>query len=211
MLVRGHNNAEPRTGINVDMRIDAALADELQPGQAFQERRPDRCAFANQHQRLGVGEAARECIDILDVVVPDGNVMAIELAEARQRAYGVMVVVQDGDFHEMPSSSRKDAQSIRLNPGVSSGGFPLWRGRPKPSIIFRRNGRDRTGLRLFDLNGLPYRGGREWRKIVWDDAGIEMRWHGEVSLQCSVRRKAMVVRRAHVNVKFACDGCRLAQ
>jgi len=121
------------------------------PGQALQERRPDRGAFADQHQRFGVGKASRERIDILDVVVPDGNVMAIELAEARQRTNGVMVVVQDGDFHEMPSSSRKDAQSTRLNPGVSSGGFPLWRGRPKPSIIFRRNGRDRTGLRFFSI------------------------------------------------------------
>ncbi len=101
MLVRGHHDAEPRAGINVDMRIDAALADELQPGQAFQQRRPDRGALADQHQRFGVGEASRECVNILDMIVPDHDVMAIELAEARQRAYRVVVIIQDGDSHDI--------------------------------------------------------------------------------------------------------------
>src|SRR5260370_31943708 len=105
MLVGGRRDAKPRTGINVDMRIHAALADELQAGQALQERRPDRGAFADQHQRFGVGKAGRECIDILDVVVPDGDLMAVELAEARQRAHGVMVVIQDGDLHEICAPS----------------------------------------------------------------------------------------------------------
>src|SRR5260370_4085021 len=105
MLVRRHQDAKPRTDSNVDMRIDATLAYELQPGQALQERRPDRAAFADQHQRFGVGKAGRERIDILDVVVPDGNRMAVELAEARQRAHGVVVIIQDGDLHDICSLS----------------------------------------------------------------------------------------------------------
>src|SRR5712692_6540322 len=153
MLARGHHDAEPRAGSDVDMRIDAALADELQSGQAFQERRPDRGAFADQHQRFGVGKAGREYIDVLDMIVPDGDVMAVELAKARQGPHGVMVVVQDGDFHEMRFPSSKNTG---LMPVLRCGGMP------------------------------------------------------EVSLWFSVRRKAMVVWRRHVNIKLACDGCQLA-
>ena len=41
VLVRRHDDAEPRAGLDVDVRIDAALADELELGQALEQRRAD--------------------------------------------------------------------------------------------------------------------------------------------------------------------------
>ena len=99
MLARRHDDAEPRTGVDVDMRINAALADELEVGQPVEQRRADLRALANEHQRLRVGEPRGERIGVLDVIVEDRHVMAGKLAEAGQRPHGVVVIVENGDFH----------------------------------------------------------------------------------------------------------------
>ena len=100
MLARRHDDAAPRAGVDVDMRIDAALADQPELRQALEQRRADLRAFADQHQRLGVAQALGQGVDILDVIVPDRHVVAGELAEAGQGAQGVVVIVEDRDFHE---------------------------------------------------------------------------------------------------------------
>ena len=82
------------------MRIDAALADQLELRQPFEQRLANLGTLADQHQRFGIGEPRGKRIGILDVIVPDGDVMALELCEAGQGAHGVEVVVEDGDFHE---------------------------------------------------------------------------------------------------------------
>ncbi len=99
MLVRGQDDAEPRTGIDVDVRIDAALADELEPGQALEQGGADLGALADQHQGLGVFQARGQRIGVLDVVVPDRDFMAGQLAESIQSAQRVVIVVQYGYFH----------------------------------------------------------------------------------------------------------------
>jgi hypothetical protein len=99
MLARRHHDAEPGAGIDVDMGIHAALADQAQLRQAREQRCADLGALANQHQRLGVAQALREPFVVLQVVVPDGDLMALELAEALQGAQRVEVVVEDGDSH----------------------------------------------------------------------------------------------------------------
>src|SRR3954453_9166077 len=81
------------------MRIDAALADQLQLRQPLQQWRADLRALADQHQRLGILEPRREGVDVLDVVVMDGDGVAVELAEAIERAQRVEIVVEDGDVH----------------------------------------------------------------------------------------------------------------
>ena len=86
--------------VDVDVRIDAALADQPQIGQALEQRRADLGALADQHQHLGVAQAPGQRVGVLEVVVPDGDVVADELVEAGQRADGVVIVVEDGDFHE---------------------------------------------------------------------------------------------------------------
>ena len=99
MQTRRHHDAEPGAGVDVDMRIDAALADEPELGQSLQQRRADFGALANQHQRLGVGEPRRQGVVVLHMVGPDGDVMARHRAETCQRANCIMVIIQDGDFH----------------------------------------------------------------------------------------------------------------
>ena len=57
---------QPRAGLDVDVRIDAALADEPEIGQALEQRRADLGALADQHQHLGVAQALGERVDVLD-------------------------------------------------------------------------------------------------------------------------------------------------
>ena len=53
-------DAEPRAGVDVDMRVDAALADQAQLGQALEQRRADLGALADQHQHFGVAQPLGE-------------------------------------------------------------------------------------------------------------------------------------------------------
>src|SRR5258706_15780472 len=99
MLVRRQDDAEARAGIDVDVRKDAALADEPERGEALQQWRADLGALADQHQRLGVFQACGQRIGVLDVIVPDGDLVAGELAEGIQRAQRVVIVVEYGYFH----------------------------------------------------------------------------------------------------------------
>ena len=54
------DDAEPRAGVDVDVRIDAALADQPQLRQLLQQRRADLRALADEHQRLGVAQPLGE-------------------------------------------------------------------------------------------------------------------------------------------------------
>ena len=99
MLARRDDDAEPRAGVDVDVRVDAALADQPEIGQALEQGRADLRALADQHQRLGVAQPLRERIDVLHMIVPDRDLVAVELAKARQRPQRVVIVVEDGDFH----------------------------------------------------------------------------------------------------------------
>jgi len=80
------------------VRIDAPLADELKLRQAFDERRADRGALADQHQGLGIGEAFGQAVGLLDVIVPDLDVVALELAEAGQCSERIEVIIEDRDL-----------------------------------------------------------------------------------------------------------------
>src|SRR5439155_19169426 len=97
--VGAHGDAEPRAGVDIDVRIDAALADELQLRQPLEERRADLGALADQHQRLHILQPRGERVGVLQVVVPDLHVVRRELAEGCQRAHGVVVIVEDRYLH----------------------------------------------------------------------------------------------------------------
>src|ERR1700722_9534893 len=100
VLVRRHHDAEFGAGVDIDVRIDAALADQFQLRQPLQQRRADLRALPDQHQRFGVAQPLRQPIDVLDVVVPDFDIMSGELAETFQRPHGVEIIVEDGNLHE---------------------------------------------------------------------------------------------------------------
>ena len=80
------------------MRIDAALADEPQARQALEQRGADLRALADEDQRLDVAQALGERVDVLDVIVEDGDVERRQLREAGKRAQRVEVVVEDRDL-----------------------------------------------------------------------------------------------------------------
>ena len=108
------------------MRKDAALADQLQLRQPLQQRRADLRALADQHQRLGVAQPLGELVDVLDVIVPDRDVMAGELAEAIQRPQRVEIIVEDGDLHDTlpwPRGGYFTASNSTSNISVAFGGM----------------------------------------------------------------------------------------
>src|SRR6185312_5849242 len=80
--------------------IDAALADQLELRQPLDERRADLRALADQHQRLGIAQPFGEGLDVLNVIVPDRHVVTRQRGEAIERAHRVVIVVENGDFHE---------------------------------------------------------------------------------------------------------------
>jgi hypothetical protein len=97
--VRADDDAVLRAGFDVDVRIDAALADELQVLQPLEERRADLGALADEHQRLGVLQPLGELVRVLEVVVPDLYVVLRKLRKDAQRADRVVVIVEDRDLH----------------------------------------------------------------------------------------------------------------
>ena len=58
----------------------------------------DGRALADEHERVDVGEPQGEHV-VAHVVGPDRDVVTVQLAEARQLAQRVRVVVEDGDSH----------------------------------------------------------------------------------------------------------------
>jgi hypothetical protein len=89
-------------GIDIDVGIDAALADQLQPGQAFEQGRANLGPLADQHQRLGIPKPFRQHINVLDVIVPDMDVVPSEFLETIEGAYGVEIIVENGNLHDTP-------------------------------------------------------------------------------------------------------------
>ena len=81
MLARRDDHAEPLAGVDVDVRIDAALADQPQLRQAFQQRRADLRPLTDQHQRFGVVQPFGQRVGVLDVVVPDRDLVPGQLGE----------------------------------------------------------------------------------------------------------------------------------
>ena len=102
MEVRRDDDAEPGARVDVDVRKGAALADQPQSGQPFEQVVGDAGAFADQDEDLGVGQAVGEDVAVVGVVAPDRDVVPGEGGEARQRAQRVEVVVEDGDLHGRP-------------------------------------------------------------------------------------------------------------
>ena len=101
------------------MRVDAALADEPQLRQSTQEWSADLGALANEHERFALAQSLGERVDVLDVIVPDLDVVPRQLREAVESAQRVVVVVEDGDLHRgRPSARRRLAVLAQvLRPG----------------------------------------------------------------------------------------------
>src|SRR5438105_1389284 len=83
--------AAARARLDVDMGKDAGLADQPELVESVEQRRPDRGALADQHQRLRVLEPPGERVDVLGVIVPDRHLVAGDFGVAGQGANRVLV------------------------------------------------------------------------------------------------------------------------
>jgi hypothetical protein len=111
MLAGGDDDAEPGAGVDIDMGKDAALADQLQFRQPFQQRRSDLRPLPDQHQRFGSVQALGKLVDILDVIVPDRHITPGKLAVTIQRPQRVKIIVEDRDLHDTLPLGRVAATS----------------------------------------------------------------------------------------------------
>ena len=99
MHVGADQDPEPGAGIDVDVGVDAALADELEIRQPLEQRALDSGALPDEDERLRTGETRGQHVDGLHVVGEDGDVVPGQLGEAVECAQRVEVVVQDYDLH----------------------------------------------------------------------------------------------------------------
>ena len=99
MQVRAHGDAEPRARVDVDVRVDAALADQAQVGQALEERRAYLGPLADQNERVESLQPSGEGVGVLDVVREHRHLVGLESLEARQRPQRVEPIVEDRDLH----------------------------------------------------------------------------------------------------------------
>ena len=86
-------------GLHIDMRIDAALRDQLQVGKLFDELAGDGCALAEQNNRVEPPKARRQPGHIRLVVGEYGDVDPVEPGKAGKTAKRVEPVIKDGEFH----------------------------------------------------------------------------------------------------------------
>jgi hypothetical protein len=112
MLTGRNNDPESRASLDVDVRIDAALADQPQRRQTFQQRRQDFRPLPDQHQDLGLRQPVGENRRILHMIVPVRHVMTRELAETRQRPHRVEQVIKNGDLHLECAASSACPRSV---------------------------------------------------------------------------------------------------
>src|SRR6266511_1270421 len=142
--LRGQDHAAPGAGLDLDMGIDAHLADDAEAVEALQQRRADRCALADELQRLRVLEPLRQLVDVRGVVVPDRHLVARRLAEAPERADRVLVIVEDRDVHGCPRSLRTSAA-----PAPRARSLPRATSRSSGTIPQLVQGRSRSGGTCF--------------------------------------------------------------
>jgi hypothetical protein len=99
VLARGHDDAQARAGFDVDMWINAALADQFEPGEPFEQGIANFRALADKHNALGLLQARSKRIAVLHVIVPDRDLMAVQLVETREGAQRVEVIVKNCNLH----------------------------------------------------------------------------------------------------------------
>ena len=121
MLIRRYDHAATGTRVDVDMRVDAALADEPQLGQPLQQGRPDFGSLPEQDQRLHVPEPpARpgQAPDFSWVKVPAaGSVtrpdVGVEPREMREHAYALIRTLDDNGVEVGPWDPKLDPETLR--------------------------------------------------------------------------------------------------
>ena len=87
-------------GLDIDMRVDAALADQLEVRKAGKQCLGHGCTFAKKDETFCIGQAFMQDGGIFGVIRPDCHVMTVEPGEGRQGLQCVEPVVQNMDPHQ---------------------------------------------------------------------------------------------------------------
>ena len=98
MLVRRHNHAAPGAGVDVNVRIHAALADQSELVETVEQRSLDLRPLADENECLSVFEALGKRRDVLQMVIPDFDLMRVQLPETGKGPQCVELVVENRDL-----------------------------------------------------------------------------------------------------------------
>ena len=74
------------------------LIDKLQIGEAPQQRRTNFRAFSYENQHLRIFQTDSKFLHILDVIVPNGNIMSCQFFKTFEGTQSVKIVIQYGNF-----------------------------------------------------------------------------------------------------------------
>lgn len=97
----GHRHTQRSARRNIHMRTHApGLADQFQPWQPLQQRRIHPRAFADQHQRVGVGQACGARIELRIQRAQHLHLVVLQLLQAGQLRNGALVVVGHHNAHQ---------------------------------------------------------------------------------------------------------------
>jgi hypothetical protein len=97
--VRGNDDAELGAGIDVDVGVDASLANQFELGKALQQRPPDLGSLSDEDQGLCLRETPGEHVDLVDVIGEHSDLVIGQLLEAPECPEAVEVVIENGDAH----------------------------------------------------------------------------------------------------------------
>ena len=106
--------ATPGGGVEIDVPAGlSCLRDDLQCRQSRQQSFVNPRALSDQHECIEAGQRVRQCI-ALQRLVEHRDVVAVEQPEAVERAHGVLVVVENRDFHARVPVVGADMAGARL-------------------------------------------------------------------------------------------------
>ena len=99
--VRAEHHTVPGAGRDINMRVDAALADEFQLRKSVQKILGDRCPFPEQNKALGLCHPISKAGRVGFVIGPDRDVMPGKLFETGQATQRVEPVVKNVNLHRL--------------------------------------------------------------------------------------------------------------
>src|SRR4029453_6626366 len=117
MLVRRHNHAAPSARVDLDVRIHTALANQSELVQTIEQWSSDVRALTDENECLGIFQPLGKRVDVLDVVIPDLDLMPVQLPETGEGPQCVEVVIENRDLHDEPhEASANDQSGCSLRP-----------------------------------------------------------------------------------------------
>ena len=77
------------------MRIDASLTDQLESWKSLEEGASNQRTLANQHQHVCMLQTMGKNFDVLDVIIPNRDIVLREQSKTWQAAQCVEIIIQN--------------------------------------------------------------------------------------------------------------------